>query len=141
MSAQVIPGLTLSANTETTLTFTPFNVGNDTGMWKARCSTAAGDTNPLNDTLSKRFLVILETGIEETMNDERGTPNLGPSIVRGVLRIGDSRQNTGYRAELLDAGGRKVMELRRGPNDVRHLSSGVYFVKAEGAAAKFIVQK
>ena len=80
-------------------------------------------------------------GAAETMNGKRGTMNVGPTIVRDVLRMGDRGQKTGDRAELLDAGGRKVMELRRGPNDVRHLSPGVYFVKAEGAAEKFIVQR
>jgi len=35
---------------------------------------------------------------------------------------------------LLDAAGRKVMELRPGANDVRHLSPGVYFVR-EGPSA------
>lgn len=51
------------------------------------------------------------------------------SIVRGVLRMGDSRQGTGYGAELLDAAGRKVMELYPGANDVYGLAPGVYFVR------------
>jgi phosphoribosylformylglycinamidine (FGAM) synthase PurS component len=70
-------------------------------------------------------------GIEETMNDERGTLNIGPSIVRGVLVLGavDSRQNTAYRADLLDISGRKVAELHPGPNDVRALAPGVYFAR------------
>jgi hypothetical protein len=55
----------------------------------------------------------------------------GPSIVRGVLVLGavGSRQNTGYRAELLDISGRRVMDLRPGANDLSRLSSGVYFVR------------
>jgi len=39
-----------------------------------------------------------------------------------------SRQNTAYRAELLDINGRKVLDLRPGANDVRSLAPGVYFV-------------
>jgi hypothetical protein len=55
----------------------------------------------------------------------------GPTMVRGVLFLGvGSRQNTAYRAELLDISGRKVMELVPGPNDVTGLSSGIYFVRA-----------
>jgi len=50
-----------------------------------------------------------------------------------VLRTGDRIPETGYRAELLDAAGRRVMELRPGANDVRHLSPGVYFVRGEGS--------
>jgi hypothetical protein len=48
-----------------------------------------------------------------------------------VLRIVDSRQNTGYRGELLDASGRKVMGLAPGPNDVSRLAPGVYFFTEE----------
>jgi YVTN family beta-propeller protein len=70
-------------------------------------------------------------GIAETMNDERGTMNASPTIVRGVLVLGavDSRQNTGRWAELLDIAGRKVLDLVPGVNDVRHLSPGIYFVR------------
>ena len=59
------------------------------------------------------------------------------SIVRGVLVLGaaDSRQNPGYRVELLDVGGRKVLDLRTGPNDVRTLAPGVYFIREEPQAA------
>jgi hypothetical protein len=33
------------------------------------------------------------------------------------------------RPELLDAAGRKVMGLRPGANDVRHLAAGIYFLR------------
>jgi hypothetical protein len=58
------------------------------------------------------------------------------TVVRGVLVLGavDSRQNTGYRAELMDAAGRKVADLRAGANDVRALAPGVYFVRLEPSA-------
>jgi hypothetical protein len=56
---------------------------------------------------------------------------LPSTVVRGVLVLGavDSRQNTGYRVELLDVSGRKVLDLHPGPNDVRSLSPGAYFVR------------
>lgn len=38
------------------------------------------------------------------------------------------------RAVLLDAAGRKAMELQPGPNDVSRLAPGVYFVEQHGAA-------
>jgi len=70
---------------------------------------------------------------------EEGQP-LAPShkpqatVVRGVLNLGvDSRQQTGYRAELLDAAGRRVMSLKAGANDVRALAPGVYFVRQQGS--------
>jgi hypothetical protein len=71
-------------------------------------------------------------GVEETPNAKVRTANSMPTVVRGALVLGaaDSRQNTGYRAELLDVCGRKVVELRSGANDVRALAPGVYFVRA-----------
>jgi hypothetical protein len=47
---------------------------------------------------------------------------------------------------LLDATGRKVMALRPGPNDVRHLPAGVYFLRmanGEGRMAntKVVIQR
>jgi hypothetical protein len=64
------------------------------------------------------------------------------SVVRNVLVLGsaDSRQNTGYRAELLDAAGRKVVDLHPGENDVRALAPGVYFVREEPQAASLKTQ-
>jgi hypothetical protein len=51
------------------------------------------------------------------------------------LEIG-SRQNTAYRAELLDVSGRKVLDLHPGANDVRALAPGVYFVREAQARAQ-----
>jgi hypothetical protein len=52
------------------------------------------------------------------------------TLVRGVLVLpGDRTQNTGHRAELLDATGREVMALCPGANDVSRLSPGVYFLR------------
>jgi hypothetical protein len=52
-----------------------------------------------------------------------------------MLGAVDSRQNTGYRVELLDVSGRKVLDLHPGPNDVSRLSPGVYFVRATSGLA------
>ncbi|MFO7675597.1 MAG: T9SS type A sorting domain-containing protein [bacterium] len=45
------------------------------------------------------------------------------------------------RAALLDASGRKVMELQPGDNDVRHLAPGVYFVRRQdtGESARLVL--
>ena len=48
----------------------------------------------------------------------------GQSLVNATLTL---RGRGG--ATLLDLMGRKVMELRSGPNDVRHLAPGVYFLR------------
>ena len=61
--------------------------------------------------------------------------------VRGVLYVGlgtrcelPGRNSVMSRAVLLDATGRKVMKLQAGPNDVRHLAPGVYFVRSTSDA-------
>jgi hypothetical protein len=68
-------------------------------------------------------------GIEETPHVVAGLSN-SATVVRGVLLIGDRGQKTADRAELLDISGCKVLDLRPGPNDVRSLAPGVYFVRA-----------
>jgi hypothetical protein len=70
---------------------------------------------------------------EQRGQGRRGTPP-ATTVVRGVLRLEDSRQNTGYGAELIDASGRKVMKLQPGANDVSRLSPGAYFVRFEPSA-------
>jgi hypothetical protein len=68
--------------------------------------------------------------IEQTPNAEVQPTNSGPTIVRSVLNLHvDSRQNTGHSASLLDAAGRRVLDLQPGPNDVSRLAPGVYFVR------------
>jgi hypothetical protein len=52
-----------------------------------------------------------------------------PTIVRGVLMMEDRGRKTEDRAELVDASGRKVLDLHTGANDVRALAPGVYFVR------------
>lgn len=65
------------------------------------------------------------------MNGILGTPNAGPTLVRGVLRLqGDRTQGTGHRPELLDATGRRVAVPRSGANDVSRLAPGVYFAQS-----------
>jgi len=69
------------------------------------------------------------TGVEEVMVPTGSEEAPSATLIRGVLRTGDRIPETGYRAELLDAAGRRVMELRPGANDVRHLAPGVHFVR------------
>ena len=78
-------------------------------------------------------------GVEETTNDGRGTRTIGPTIIRGVLRIGDRGQKTGDRAELLDATGHRVLELHPGENDVRRLAPGVYFARDASSVRRVVI--
>jgi hypothetical protein len=72
--------------------------------------------------------------VTEMTKPEIRMTNGGATMVRGVLFLqGDRASGTGDRSELLDACGRKVMELLTGANDVRALAPGVYFVREGGA--------
>ena len=95
---------------------------------------------------------ITGDAVEETMSYERGTMKRQPTIVRGVLflqepaengdsppeRLRPTRRGTVpiFRAVLLNATGRKVMDLSEGANDVRALAPGVYFVRGAQAQAQ-----
>jgi hypothetical protein len=83
------------------------------------------------------------TGIEKG-DEGRGTnePRV-TTVVRGVLRLGtaDGRRNPGDGAELLDIIGRKVMNLKPGENDIRHVAPGVYFVRSAVGGGRPAVRK
>jgi hypothetical protein len=73
--------------------------------------------------------VPTSSGVEESCKPQAANRKLGPTVVRGVLMLrGDRTQNKGHRAELLDASGRKMMELQPGENNVSRLPAGVYYV-------------
>jgi len=58
------------------------------------------------------------------------------TVARGLLNIGAMANGQRRIAVvLLDAAGRKVLELQAGPNDVRRLAPGVYFVRQEPQAS------
>jgi hypothetical protein len=74
---------------------------------------------------------------EETMNDQRGTMNAGPTIVRGCLLLPQSPTSSPQSlACLLDISGRKVLDLQAGANDVRSFAPGVYFIREAKAGAQ-----
>jgi hypothetical protein len=84
-------------------------------------------------TLAKWAGAHPAAAIKETMNDERGTLNPGPTIGRGSLFLSPSLFT--LHSSLFDSNGRKVAELRSGPNDVSGLVQGVYFVREQSAAS------
>jgi hypothetical protein len=75
---------------------------------------------------------------EDHLSPGGGRPPRITTVVRGVLLMGDRRQKTGDRTELFDASGRKVLDLMPGPNDVRSLAPGVYFVREPSAFSSHI---
>jgi hypothetical protein len=80
-------------------------------------------------------------GVEEMTKPKVEMTNVGPTVVRGVLRLRDchpvSAEETGgcTRAVLMDANGRKAADLQPGANDVSRLSPGVYFCRLTAGSA------
>jgi hypothetical protein len=106
----------------------------------------AGTTNNLG--LGSSFAGNLEIYPVYRVTDFAGTDEMTksevrmtklPTIVRGVLFVGDDRRpGTGDRAVLLDISGRKMLGLMPGANDVSKLSPGVYFVRETQAQAQAV---
>jgi hypothetical protein len=65
---------------------------------------------------------------EETSSAELRTPNSSPTVVRSVLFLAERPSSSPSTSCLMDASGRKVLDLAPGANDVRALAPGVYFV-------------
>ncbi len=106
--------------------------------WGASDLAASGDLIYVASDSGLSVLQRYEAGVEEATKTEVRTPKCEPTVVRGVLVLGaeGSRQNTAYRAELLDASGRKVAGLHSGTNDVSGLAPGVYFIREAQAQAQ-----
>jgi hypothetical protein len=82
-------------------------------------------------------------GVEEGRRPTVNHSGPAATMAHGVLMLGaaDSRQNTGYRAELLDAVGRKVADLHPGANDVSRLAPGAYVLRTEDRTVRVMVLK
>jgi hypothetical protein len=62
-----------------------------------------------------------------------------PSVVRGVLRLDQSSVGDSPLRELLDISGRRVVQLRPGANDIRHVTPGVYFVRGQASTIRRVI--
>jgi len=81
-------------------------------------------------------------GVEEGRRPPACSRQLTATIVRGVLWLPAAASSEPQAPScLLDAVGRRVMRLRPGPNDVQHLSPGVYFVSSPGSAEKVVLTR
>jgi hypothetical protein len=79
-------------------------------------------------------------GIEEGTKSQVEMTKALPTVVRGILFLpGSLCPRVSASPCLLDAAGRKVMSLRPGPNDVRSLAPGVYFIRSEPSAVTKVV--
>jgi hypothetical protein len=75
-------------------------------------------------------------GLAEQQRPQASSHKPQATVVRGVLVLGGDCPRTGTvpKAGLLDASGRKVLDLNLGANDVRALAPGVYFVRSGPSA-------
>ncbi len=69
------------------------------------------------------------------------TPNRGATIVHGMLNLQSATCSLHSEVVLLDISGRKVLDLEPGPNDVSHLTPGVYFLRSTSAGQRSAVAK
>jgi hypothetical protein len=96
--------------------------------------TLEGDWEVWAGTEDGVFTTIVWPGVEERFASLAQRVTAGATFVRGVLHLGAGTvpERGLSRAVLLDAAGRTAMALKPGPNDVRHLPAGVYFVRPSG---------
>jgi hypothetical protein len=88
-------------------------------------------------------LQIVEPTLGVAGRPTHHAPRITPhaAVVRGVLNLpafGVQGQAPGV---LLDAAGRRVMDLREGGNDVSRLAPGVYFVRFGAANSRLVVAR
>ncbi|MFO7651036.1 MAG: VCBS repeat-containing protein, partial [bacterium] len=95
-----------------------------------------GCSNYSSGTVSLLFDAGL--GLAEGPSSLVPRPSSLASVVRGIL-MGRQLTADGSRQALIDAAGRRVMELAAGANDVRHLAPGVYFIRQEGSKGQGFV--
>jgi YVTN family beta-propeller protein len=98
---------------------------------------------------SSKITVIRDSipvGIEETPSAEVQTTK-SATVVGGVLFLPANGGGQRANGALLDAAGRKVLDLAPGANDVSRLAPGVYFIRERGtmregrATTKVVIQK
>jgi hypothetical protein len=90
------------------------------------------------------FLVCqrYDAGIEESTNLGLLATTCQPVVVRGILFLAETTDHKPQAASMVDATGRKVMNLRPGANDVSLLAPGVYFVsELTGSVRKVIIAR
>lgn len=95
------------------------------------------DDNPWISCASEGIAVIYDNpvAVEEKRAAPRA-PRAAPAatLVRGTLNLPESGGRREAGNVVLDAAGRRILDLAPGPNDISRLAPGVYFIRARGAA-------
>jgi len=126
-------------------------VTDSTGWVEGLVSESDGRMHALFRTESQNHYSVYRMerpGIEEQVMPEASRLSQIAAIVRKVLFLSEAigGKRSAASAMLLSITGRKVMELHPGPNDIRHLAPGVYFLRRGGnkttaKAAKIVIQR
>ncbi len=101
-------------------------------------SIAGFNTNGTG-AISRNPICVWRGTVSGAVSDSRSSslvphPALTASLIRNILNLQSSICNLQSEISLLDASGRTVTPLRRGPNDVSALAPGVYFVHSRPSA-------
>jgi len=120
----------LASDTTYFLTHREFPV--DVEVWHTRDDVARGE-----DAVVKAAIAWIDNAgaVAEERQPDVAAARRAATIIHRVLMMGDQRNQTGDRTELLDISGRKVMDLVQGANDVGRLVPGVYFVREQPASS------
>ena len=83
-----------------------------------------------------RIAVIRDAGggVEEGTAPRSASQTPAATIISRMLFLPEASNRKPQAASLLDIAGREVLGLQTGPNDVRALAPGVYFVRSEPSA-------
>jgi len=68
-------------------------------------------------------------GVSESHPSHPARPYVSATVARGILFLPEAATRKPQAASLMDAAGRRVLELRPGANDFSRLSPGVYFIR------------
>jgi len=96
------------------------------------------------DESGEAVLVLRDTSLAGVYENPVSSPvHCMPTIVHGVLFLPNSASPSSSASFLMDVSGRKALDLKPGPNDVRRLAPGVYFVReaASGERSAVSVRK
>jgi hypothetical protein len=115
--------------------------GSEDYGWSTRTTAdggyiVAGYTLSYGQGLGDVYLIKTDSlgrtiGVEEPKPGSPQTRLLAPTIIRGVLFLREASGPKPQATSLLDAAGRKVMDLRPGANSIRHLAPGIYFYRLD----------
>jgi len=98
----------------------------------------------VSNNMSTNLSVIRDTAVLGTEEPRDVLPSNNvplATVVRGVLNLSKGTSTSSSPSWLLDAAGRKALDLKAGANDLSALAPGVYFVTVDGVWNTVSVRK